>query len=443
MIKKYILGFLVAVVSPIILTYASSMPSLSVTPSGDGVNVGVVVTGGDPNANVVLFSNSSANGNPQSVNLGTTDVVGNWRGTVNTLERLISGGSPVYVQVNGFQTPSITWPYTSGSPSSATNITFSNGSPVVIAGQTGTVTISGSSGSYFISSQSNAGVNASISGNVLSFSGSSSGTSNVVICSTTGNCSTVIATVNPSSSSVVSLNPSSLALNVGQTGSIVLSGGMSPYTVSSVSGNAVSATLSGNVLSVTGNTTGTATVNVCSSTGSCTPLTVTTNQGGMSAITPIVTQVQLPVGQTLKMVFSGGNGSYFLQSPALTPVMASVSGNTLTALGIAQGTSALSICSTGVSACAPINIMVSASSGGLTGTGGKFYFQNALTVGDTSNDVTELQTRLQGEGYYSGPITGYFGPLTQAAVQAYQTAVGLPSTGYVGPLTMASFNKDF
>lgn len=64
-----------------------------------------------------------------------------------------------------------------------------------------------------------------------------------------------------------------------------------------------------------------------------------------------------------------------------------------------------------------------------------YMFTRELTVGSTGADVTALQTKLG-----VSPATGYFGPLTKAAVQAYQTANGIPATGYVGPLTLAKLN---
>jgi len=69
-----------------------------------------------------------------------------------------------------------------------------------------------------------------------------------------------------------------------------------------------------------------------------------------------------------------------------------------------------------------------------------FNFASALSLSSRGNDVTELQNRLTAEGVYSGPITGYFGPLTLAGVKAYQLKHGLPGTGFVGPLTRAQLN---
>jgi len=70
-----------------------------------------------------------------------------------------------------------------------------------------------------------------------------------------------------------------------------------------------------------------------------------------------------------------------------------------------------------------------------------YRFTATLKLGMSGNDVTELQKLLTSEGVYSGPITGYFGPLTQAAVKAYQLKHGLPGTGFVGQLTRAQLNS--
>lgn len=71
--------------------------------------------------------------------------------------------------------------------------------------------------------------------------------------------------------------------------------------------------------------------------------------------------------------------------------------------------------------------------------GYKFY--KPLDVGSTGTDVTELQKRLTADGWYSGPITGRYGALTQAAVKKYQKAYGLKQLGNVGPSTRALLNK--
>lgn len=76
---------------------------------------------------------------------------------------------------------------------------------------------------------------------------------------------------------------------------------------------------------------------------------------------------------------------------------------------------------------------------------------SSLDFGSTGSQVTELQTYLATNAsiYPSGLITGFFGPLTRAAVERFQTAQGIVSsgspqtTGYgrVGPTTRARINS--
>lgn len=63
-----------------------------------------------------------------------------------------------------------------------------------------------------------------------------------------------------------------------------------------------------------------------------------------------------------------------------------------------------------------------------------------MGVGAQGTEVTSLQTWLENNGYYSGPVTGYYGSLTMAAVERFQSANGISATGYVGPLTLAALN---
>jgi hypothetical protein len=71
----------------------------------------------------------------------------------------------------------------------------------------------------------------------------------------------------------------------------------------------------------------------------------------------------------------------------------------------------------------------------------KYIFSNPLSVGSTGKDVTALQNRLTALGLYSGPVTGYFGSLTKAAVKRFQAKYGISQVGSVGPLTRAMLNK--
>jgi|GEM_PF-5871669 len=69
-----------------------------------------------------------------------------------------------------------------------------------------------------------------------------------------------------------------------------------------------------------------------------------------------------------------------------------------------------------------------------------YHFSRHLGIGDTGEDVRELQLLLKELGYFTLEPTGYYGPVTAQALSAYQTANGLEAVGYVGPKTLALLN---
>lgn len=58
-----------------------------------------------------------------------------------------------------------------------------------------------------------------------------------------------------------------------------------------------------------------------------------------------------------------------------------------------------------------------------------------LVRGDRGEKVTFVQQTLQNRGYFSGPVTGFYGELTAAAVRQFQAANGLPVSGQVDAAT--------
>ncbi len=69
-----------------------------------------------------------------------------------------------------------------------------------------------------------------------------------------------------------------------------------------------------------------------------------------------------------------------------------------------------------------------------------FTFTQFLDLGGRGDEVTALQQKLTVLGIYSGPVTGFFGPLTAAAVKAFQIAHNIDPKGYVGPATRTALN---
>ena len=68
---------------------------------------------------------------------------------------------------------------------------------------------------------------------------------------------------------------------------------------------------------------------------------------------------------------------------------------------------------------------------------------SSMGVGSSGSQVTQLQQFLatNSQIYPSGIVTGYYGPLTQAAVTQFQVAYGIDQVGQVGPITGAKMNS--
>lgn len=91
-----------------------------------------------------------------------------------------------------------------------------------------------------------------------------------------------------------------------------------------------------------------------------------------------------------------------------------------------------------------LQAQITALLGGGSSTTTCYNWSGNLTIGSTGPDVTTLQNYLTGTGHFtfSGGATGYFGPITQAAVAAWQAANGVaPAVGYWGPISQAKYTQ--
>jgi membrane-bound inhibitor of C-type lysozyme len=71
-----------------------------------------------------------------------------------------------------------------------------------------------------------------------------------------------------------------------------------------------------------------------------------------------------------------------------------------------------------------------------------YFFERTLRFGSYGDAVTELHKILIAGGYLAiDAPTGWFGPLTFAAVKKYQVERDIPDTGLVGPITRAALNS--
>ncbi len=85
---------------------------------------------------------------------------------------------------------------------------------------------------------------------------------------------------------------------------------------------------------------------------------------------------------------------------------------------------------------------VSSVAGGSSSSAGASANASASGVAGLSTaEVKKLQRGLARLGYFHHAITGYYGPVTVAAVKAFQKAVGLKSDGVWGPKTAAALAR--
>jgi peptidoglycan hydrolase-like protein with peptidoglycan-binding domain len=58
-----------------------------------------------------------------------------------------------------------------------------------------------------------------------------------------------------------------------------------------------------------------------------------------------------------------------------------------------------------------------------------------------SSKVLLLQHELATLGYFRGPFTGFYGPITTAAVKRFQHSVGLHADGIWGPRSARALKR--
>jgi hypothetical protein len=254
-------------------------------------------------------------------------------------------------------------------------------------------------------------------------------------------CSSVNVTVSGSANNAVTLSPSVISLNTNQNGTVQITGGDGSYSVSTLSGDSLSAQVSGNTLTISGQTSGTRTLNICSTNATSSTLLVTITGGTQSSNVNFA--LFLAVNETMRLNMTGGNGSaFYLQSGVSSPVSASLNNTVLSVTGKSFGTSIVTVCQNNNAACLPITFTVNQSDTSNNGTGGPYTFNIDMWYGQTSTEVTELQKYLIGENYLVSDATGYFGSLTLDAVKRFQAAKSVPTTGYVGTLTRGALNDN-
>lgn len=285
-----ILALFIGVFGAFVSQADAATPTLSVTSAS--FNTVQLTVYGDQNASVQLYYYAQGSNIITSAGyVGTTNASGYFSTNLSTYSYGITPGTTVYVLVNGQQSANVVWPSTSSTTGGP--IYLSQNNINLNVGQNATITISGGTGNYSISSNSNSTVvSASVAGNMVGVYGLASGSATLTICSnaSAGSCGYLYVTVygnswnNTGTYSQLSLSQNNLSLSIGQTQYVTIYGATgyqgsyaNNYYISNLPNSSVAqATISGNTITVRGYNPGSVSFSICSTSGStsCTSLYV-------------------------------------------------------------------------------------------------------------------------------------------------------------------------
>lgn len=406
------------------ISFSQTSPTLNI-----GGNTGITISGGTNSYSVSSNSNTSVVSTSLSGNILTVTGLESGSATIDVCDSSSHCNSFV-VTVNSSGTSTSTLSF------SENNITLS------ALSATQSVTVSGGDGVYNIDGNSSPSVaSAGISSNSVIVESSGYGSTTMTVCDSSNPalCGSLYVTVGSSGSTTttsnqaVTFNPASPSLAVGQTLNVALSGSATEFFISlNGSPNVAEASISnGTTLALTGEVAGTDPITVCASGGAgCSQLSVTVTGSGTAPTTTTT-----PTTTTVTPTTTTTTGTTVTNAALLAEIQTLQSAVTQTLTQIESIQSQLNQVEAQVNAGAGSGISTDVSA-----SAGSYDFTELLTIGSEDAQVTALQQRLTTLGFYSGPITGFYGSLTEDAVMKYQTSHGIEATGEVGPETRAALN---
>jgi len=230
----------------------------------------------------------------------------------------------------------------------STGLTFSQTAPTMLIGQSLSINISGGTNCNISSNSNSSVISASInnSNNSLSLVANSTGSSVITVCSSSGNCNSLTATVGyASTGGPISLSQNNLWLQVGQSVSVTISGGNMPYSILNSSNTNFQATLNNNIVTLTGIAAGSATTNVCSSGGACIALSVLVN--GVSTSNQLTfsnNNIALNLGNSTTVSLFGSGGYYISNSNNQNVATFTINSDKVSVSGLSAGSASATVC---------------------------------------------------------------------------------------------------
>ena len=404
---------------------ASISFSSSTVSVGIGQSVPVTISGSGP---YYIQSNSNSALVSASINGSTVLISGINVGTANVGICTSSGtNSSSCESINVNVLPGAT----SNSQVVSSTLSFSQNEVDLSVGQTQTVQVNGLNGiAAYVSNNSASSVataNLNIN-NSLTLYGSNTGGSNITVCTLTNICGSIyvyVQTANgtPLTNPVITTSQSptissfTMSSNNNATGGNFISVGniISLSLSANQSINTPTITISGMNVSVAGSGSGPYTTSYSVTNTTALPI-------------PVTVSFTNPAGVGSQAYFWLGNSSTAPATTAITPA---------TAVNCPAGLVCMPT-ATPVPAQGLVDTSVSNSS---SYTFNNYLYIGMNKIGQSDPDVVALQNRLAKDGLFSGASTGYFGPLTKAAVEAYQTYHSLSPLGVVGPATRNLLNQ--
>lgn len=311
-----------------------------------------VASGQSSTVTILNGTNTTGTGNYMILNNSNPSVIrASLSGSIITLSALSNNGtSALTVCSNDMSACGIIT--ASAGNTSSSGLVFSQTAPTLTIGQTLNIIMSGGGSSYNISSNSNSAVVAASITNInnLTLVGNSAGSATVTVCSSSGNCGSITAIVSYTTSGPITLSQNNLWLQVGQSSSVVISGGSMPYSLSTTASSSsfVQSSLNNNILTLSGVAAGSTSINVCSAGGACTSLAVLVNGISTSGqLTFSNNNLSLIAGNSATVTLYGGGGYYISNSVNQNVASMTLSGNQINVSALTAGSANVTVCQTG------------------------------------------------------------------------------------------------
>jgi hypothetical protein len=287
--------------------------------------------------------------------------------------------------------------------SGASQLSFSQNNFSIVFGQSISVTVSGSSSSYLISSNSNIGsIQASLSGSVITLRASnSSGSASITVCTTNmASCGIINVSATTVNSSTVTFSQTNPVVQIGQSIAITIYGnsGTNFYVSSNSNPSIVQANINSNILTLIGNTTGSSTISVCAYAGSCASLIANVGSytsGGSLSLSQ--NAVSILAGQSTNITILGGSMPYNISAPSLSNVFnGNINANILTIYGVNPGYATANICSS--VGCVTLSVTINSTNS--SGNASPVLSQNNISL--SIGQQTTISISGSGSYYISG-----------------------------------------